>query len=66
MKLERRLLTSPETTVSLWMIPTLMYGFGKLFGTKYNEYEYVWWIGIPTLFLAWFILNFKIGKDKEN
>jgi hypothetical protein len=64
MKIKKRLLTSPETTVTLWMIPTLMYGFGKLFGTKYNEYEYVWWIGIPTLFLVWFILNFKVIKEK--
>jgi hypothetical protein len=48
------------------MIPTLMYGFGKLFGTKYNEYEYGWWIGIPTLFLAWFILNFKVVKNEQD
>jgi hypothetical protein len=64
MKIEKRFLVSPMTTINLWLIPTLMYGIGKLLGTEYNEYEYVWWIGIPTLFLAWFILNFKIGKDK--
>ena len=64
MKIEKRFFASPETTVTLWMIPTLFYGFGKLFGTKYNEYEYVWWIGIPTLFLAWFILNFKVVKQE--
>jgi hypothetical protein len=64
MKIEKRFLVSPMTTINLWLIPTLMYGIGKLLGTEYNEYEYVWWIGIPTLFLAWFILNFKIVKDK--
>ncbi len=65
MKLERRFLASPETTVTLWMIPTLFYGFGKLFGTKYNEYEWVWWFGIPVLFLSWTILNFKLVRRQD-
>jgi len=64
MKIEKRFLVSPITTINLWMIPSLTYGLGKLAGTEYNEYEYVWWFGIPTLFLAWFILNFKVVKEK--
>ena len=64
MKIEKRFLASPMTTINLWLIPTLMYGVGKLAGTEYNEYEYVWWIGIPTLFLVWGILNFKVVKNK--
>lgn len=66
MKIEKRFFASPMTTISLWMIPTLMYGLGKLAGAVYNEYEWVWWFGIPTLFLAWFILNFKIVKNEQD
>ena len=64
MKIEKRFFASPMATISLWFIPTLVYSLGKLGGTVYNKYEWVWWFGIPTLFLAWFILNFKVVKEK--
>lgn len=64
MKIKKRFFALPLATINVWMIPTMSYTLGKLFGTEYNESEYVWWIVIPTLFLAWFILNFKIVKEK--
>jgi len=64
MKIEKRFLARPMASINLWMIPTLMYGFGKLVGTEYNEYEYVWWIVIPVLFSTWLSLNFKVVKNK--
>ncbi len=65
MKLERRFLANPMTTITLWLMPTLIYGLGKLAGTEYNEYEWVWWFGIPVLFLSWVILNFKLVRRQD-
>ncbi len=53
------------TTITLWLMPTLIYGLGKLAGTEYNEYEWVWWFGIPVLFLSWAILNFKLVRRQD-
>ena len=54
---------NPMATISLWLIPTLTYVMGKLGGMEYNQYEWVWWVGTPILFSAWFILNYKVVKE---
>lgn len=43
-------------------IPILVYGAGKMAGVEYNQYEFFWWILIPTLSIFWFFFNFKIIK----
>jgi hypothetical protein len=44
------------------MIPALSYLIQKVGGVEFNEYEWVWWAGIPTLVLIWLVINFKIKK----
>jgi len=63
MKIKKRILANPMATISLWLIPTLTYVMGKLGGMEYNQYEWVWWVGTPILFSAWFILNYKVVKE---
>ena len=63
MKIKKRILANPMATISLWLIPTLTYVMGKLGSMEYNKYEWVWWVGTPILFLAWFILNYKVVKE---
>lgn len=46
----------------LVIIPTMTYIFQKLAGVQHNEYEFIWWIVLPSLFIAWFMLNFKLNK----
>ena len=63
MKISRRNeYMSPFSTVSLWAIPTMTYSLQKMLGVHFNQYEFIWWIGIPTMFVVWFMLNFKITK----
>ena len=52
----------PASTSPLWVIPSISYLLQKLIGLEFNEREYAWWIGIPTVFIFWFLLNFKIIK----
>jgi hypothetical protein len=47
--------------MTIWLIPTMSYFFGKVGGIEYNR-EWIWWVGIPTLILGWLVLNFKIKK----
>ena len=56
----------PASTCSVWVIPSITYLIQKLVGLEFNEREYVWWIGIPAVFIFWFIINFKIAKQQEN
>jgi hypothetical protein len=50
------------STVSIWVIPTMTYLLQKMIGVQFNQYEFIWWIIIPTMFVVWFMLNFKITK----
>jgi hypothetical protein len=34
----------------------------KIGGVQFNEYEWVWWVGIPMLVATWFFMNFKLTK----
>ena len=45
-------------TVTLWLIPTLTYTFGKIVGVEYHR-EWIWWMVIPIMFLIWVLINWK-------
>ena len=62
MKIVRREFTQPSSSFTLWLIPTLSYLIQKVGGVQFNEYEYLWWIAIPSLVLGWGLLNWKIKK----
>lgn len=53
---------SIRLTSNLFVMPTMIYIIQKLAGVQHNEYEFIWWIVIPSLFILWFMLNFKINK----
>ena len=48
-------------TASLWWIPMMSYLFMKMNGVEFHR-EWIWWVGIPTMFLVWVLLNWKIKK----
>lgn len=57
---------NPLISLHMFTIPLLVYGVGKINGVAYNQYEFVWWILIPVLFVLWFFFNFKFAlKSKE-
>ena len=62
MKIIKRKFGNPLVTMNLWIIPTLAYTIQKVGGVQFNEYEWVWWNGIPSLIILWFFINFKIEK----
>jgi hypothetical protein len=53
-------------TSSLWWIPTLTYLNFKLVGTVNQQKEWVWWVGIATMFLIWVLMNWKIKLKKND
>jgi hypothetical protein len=59
---KRHCWSSPIPTMNIWFIPTLSYLIQKVAGVQFNQYECVWWIGIPVLVVIWFFINFKIKK----
>lgn len=62
MKIVKRDFAQPLGSVTLWLIPTLSYLIQKVGGIQFNEYEYVWWIGIPVMVVLWGLINWKIKK----
>ena len=48
-------------TASLWWIPIMSYFFMKMNGVKFHK-EWIWGVAIPTMFLGWVLLNWKIKK----
>ena len=48
-------------TASLWWIPTMSYFFMKMNDVEFHN-EWLWWVAIPTMFLVWVLLNWKIKK----
>ena len=65
MKLIKRGFDSqPLATITLWLIPTMTYIFQKFNGLIYHR-EWVWWVGIPTMFLIWLLINWKIENGKK-
>lgn len=59
---KRHWYSSPGATMTIWFIPTMSYLIQKVGGVQFNQYECVWWIGIPVLVVIWFFINFKINK----
>jgi hypothetical protein len=53
--------SQPRATISLWLIPTMFYLLQKFLGIAFHR-EWVWWVGISTMFLVWVLLNWKIKK----
>jgi hypothetical protein len=51
----------PICTSTLWLIPTISYVVGNIVGVTYHR-EWIWWVAIPTMFLIWGLLNWKIKK----
>jgi len=53
---------SPSTTLPMFVIPTFTYSFMKIAGVEFNQYEFIWWIIIPALFISWLYINFKVKE----
>lgn len=65
LKIKRTRFCNPLLSLNMVTIPILVYGAGKMSGLEYNQYEFVWWILIPTLSIFWFFFNFKIVKSSN-
>jgi hypothetical protein len=39
----------------------MSYVVAKIVGVTYHR-EWIWWVAIPTMFLIWGLLNWKIKK----
>jgi hypothetical protein len=61
MKLVKKEMYRPLSTITLWLIPTMSYVVGKIIGITYHR-EWVWWVIIPVTVLIWGLLNWKIKK----
>jgi len=63
-----RIIKRPEVcapcTASLWFIPSMTYFIMKMNGIIAPSKEWVWWVGIPVIFLIWVLLNWKIETKK--
>jgi hypothetical protein len=64
MKLVKRELGCPICTASLWWVPTITYLIMKINNVISSNREWLWWVAIPTMFLIWVLLNWKIKKIK--
>jgi len=54
-------------TASLWWLPIMVYISLKIMQSINEPYEWVWWVGMPTMFLVWVLINWKIKiKDDDN
>jgi len=66
MEISKRTNVCGICTASLWWIPTTTYLFMKINGVEFHN-EWIWWLAIPTIFLIWGLLNWKITikNDKK-
>ena len=62
--IKRGWMSSPISTLNLWMIPLMFYTIQKYAGVIRPDREWMWWVVIPILFSVWFVYNFKIIKSK--
>ena len=63
MKIVKRSFASqPLGSITLWLIPTMSYLFMKMNGVEFHR-EWIWWVGIPTMFLVWVLINWRIKND---
>jgi hypothetical protein len=61
MEIVKRENACPICSSTLWLIPTMSYVVAKIVGVTYHR-EWIWWVAIPTMFLIWGLLNWKIKK----
>jgi hypothetical protein len=66
MEISKRTNVCGFCTASLWWVPTMTYFFMKMNGFEFHN-EWIWWLAIPTMFLIWVLLNWKITikNDKK-
>jgi hypothetical protein len=66
MKLVRRnKYINPIASIPLWGVSLFSYIMVKGMGIIIPEREWIWWVFIPSLFMVWVIMNWKIVKDKK-
>jgi hypothetical protein len=65
MRIIKRNLFSPVTTLNIWFIPTMTYVLQKSLGVINAEKEWYWWVALPLVFSFWLVLNFKITLNKN-
>jgi hypothetical protein len=53
-------------TATLWWIPIMSYFNLKLSGMLNEQQEWIWWVGIPAMFLIWVLINWKIKLKKND
>lgn len=64
MKLVRRNKNvNPSGSSQLWGVSLFMYITAKGMGIIDPEREWIWWGVIPSLFVVWVIMNWKIVKS---
>jgi hypothetical protein len=56
---------NPLSTMSLWVTSLVAYIMTKRLGICNPEREWIWWVAIPSLFMVWVIINWKIVKDEK-
>lgn len=52
-------------TASLWWIPSITYLIFKINNVINPNKEWVWWVGIPLMFLLWLMINYKIKNNND-
>jgi hypothetical protein len=62
MKIVKRTEVCGICTASIWWTPTMIYFIMKMSNIIAPNKEWVWWVVIPTMFLIWVLLNWKIKK----
>ena len=65
MKISKRTEVCGICTASLWWVPTMTYFIMKMNDIISSNREWVWWVAIPTMFLIWVLLNWKIEKTND-
>jgi len=53
-------------TSTLWWVPVITYFNFKLIGMLNEQREWIWWVGIPAMFLIWVLINWKIKLKKND
>jgi hypothetical protein len=54
---------NPSGSSQLWGVSLFMYITAKGMGIIDPEREWIWWGVIPSLFVVWVIMNWKIVKS---
>ena len=61
-RIKKRDFCTPLGSIGVWLIPLMTYIVQKIAGVKHNQYEWVWWVIIPSFLLLWFFINFRVLK----